>query len=98
MIMASPRRLKPDPLQDELAFSSVAPHILFPNRTVLTVAEVAKALRFTIKHVCDLCDEGAIQCIDGAGLTNKSSAKARRIPVSAYDAFIKGRRNSTPES
>lgn len=67
---------------------------LFPGRTSLMVREVAKALRIDEKHVVSLINEGLLDAIEITGKGNKSSRYHWRIPVSAYDDYIRRRRSS----
>lgn len=87
--------------QDELPLSSIASHRIFPGRTSLYVAEVARALTMTDQQVIDLIEENELHGINiASGLRcetnpkgNKTPRKFWRIPVSAYDEFIARRRN-----
>jgi hypothetical protein len=83
-----PRALKDDPLQEELPLMSIASHKLFPGRTSLYVSEVARALHISCLQVRNLIEEGKIKGVNIAG-KNTTLAKYWRIPVAAYDAFIK---------
>lgn len=83
------RSLAPAPPQDELPLASVLSHAVFPGRTVLYVHEVAEALACTIQHVIDLIDEGRLRAINIAGAGNKTNRSCWRVPVSAFDAFIR---------
>ncbi len=67
---------------------------LFPGRTSLMVREVAKSLRIDEKHVVSLINEGLLDAIEITGKGNKSSRYHWRIPVSAYDEYIRRRRSS----
>ena len=80
--------------QEELAFSSVASHAVFPGRSNLRVEEVAAQLLVTPHHVINLCElyrdsEGK----DGMPSFNVAGGNRNgwRIPVSGYDAFIAAR-------
>lgn len=76
--------------QLELPLSSLLPHVLFPGRASLSVAEVAKALRVTQRHVLDLVDEGFFPgTVNVAGAGNCSSRRVVRIPISGYDHFVR---------
>ena len=81
--------MKPCPLQDELPLSSIAPHTLFPGRTSLRVWEVAKALDVHEKTVLGWIDTGAMSGVD---ISNGIDRKHIRIPVSAYEAFLRKRK------
>lgn len=100
MIMAAP---KPDPQQEELAFSSIAPHAVFPGRRTLYVQEVAEHLKITSQHVLNLIELGELKAVNIAsdisggptdGKSRRASARHYRIPVSALDEFLQARRNS----
>jgi hypothetical protein len=92
-----------DPAQEELALSSVLSHALFPGRTTLYVAEVAKALHTSEQQVLALIEEWqqtgttglrAINIANGPASAafkagNKSARGCYRIPVSGYDDFIR---------
>ena len=86
---------KHDPAQDELALTSVMSHAVFAGRTSLGVGEVAKTLHCTKDHIYDLISEGKIKAVNiggdpvVAGGTNATNRKFWRIPVSAYDQFVK---------
>lgn len=93
--------------QEELALSSVAAHTVFPGRTTLYVAEVARALSIEPQQVIDLIVGGdlvAIRISATRGEPQQSSEMTRegrtriprahwRIPVSAYDAFLQARKS-----
>lgn len=64
-------------------------NLLFPGRTVLYVSEVAEKLEVTEQHVFDLIEEGKLHAVNVGGGTRKFW----RIPVSAYQAFLKVRSN-----
>ena len=70
------------------ALSAVA----FPGRRVLTCREVATALGLSSRHIADLCDEGTIL---GAFDIGGHRLKHWRIPVSAYDLWLKKRANES---
>ncbi len=103
----SPRAAKPNPVQEELALSSVAAHRLFATRSTIYVHEVARALSISEQQVIDLIVSGDLVAINisanrGAGQPSaEMTPEARRrvsrthwrVPVSAYDAFL-GRRKS----
>lgn len=61
--------------------------LLFPGRRVLYVGEVAERLRVTIQHVIDLIDEGQLDAINLGG----AGRRHYRIPVEAYERFLKTR-------
>jgi hypothetical protein len=97
--------------QEELQLSSIAAHALFPGRTVLYVAEVAKALQMDQRQVVDLIEEyrdtegksGLAAINIGSGLKregfdrgNKTPRNYWRVPVSAFDAFVSARKNNQP--
>lgn len=77
--------------QLELALSSVLTHDRFPGRSSLLVREVAEALGCDERHILDLITEGELIAVDIAGGGNKTARRYLRIPVSAYDQFIKKR-------
>jgi hypothetical protein len=90
---------KPAPIvQDELPLESVLSHTIFPGRSALTLGEVAKALGCHTDHLLNLIDCGRITALDistGREVTAGTSRQHRRclrIPVSAYDAFVKSSR------
>lgn len=84
--------------QEELALTTVLSHQLFPGRSSLYVQEVAKALEIDAKHVVDLINEGLLDAIEVTGRGNKSSREHWRIPVSAYDAYVRRRWNNREEN
>lgn len=88
--------------QHELPLTAALAHAVFPGRTLLIIAEVAEALKCTQQHVLDLVEEGQLVAVDIRGklagatakpsdMGNKSARRCLRIPVSAYDTFIKAR-------
>lgn len=81
--------------QDELPFvGSIAPHTVFPGRTVLRCHEVARVMGCTARHIADLCAEGTIRgATNIAGENNRGNPSFWRIPVDAYEAWIKRRSN-----
>ena len=98
-------------VQDELPLSSIAAHSLFPGRASLYINEVARALEINPQQVVDLIQEyqdtdgasGLAAVNIASGLQSEANPKGNktpraywRIPVSAYDAFIAARKNSTP--
>jgi hypothetical protein len=87
-----PPAKKHDPTQDELPLSSVVAHARFPGRTMLYVFEVADAWQISVRQVRDLIDEGKLHAINIAG-KNSTAAKYWRVPVSAYDAFVRENRS-----
>ena len=94
---------RPDPKQDDLALSSVAPSLLFPGRVTLYVHEVARTLSITERQVIDLLEEhrdtGGDSGLAGINIGNgntKSKRNSWRIPVSALAAFIQARKTTAP--
>jgi len=79
--------------QEELPLFSVLSHNIFPGRSTLYVHEVAKVLEITTPHVISLINEGLLDAIEVTGKGNKTSREHWRIPVSAYDAYLRKRRN-----
>lgn len=64
--------------------------LLFPGRKILYVAEVAERLAVTERHVIDLIEEGLLRAINIGG-DNVSGRKFYRIPVEAFEAYLKSR-------
>lgn len=93
------------PHQDDLPLASVLPHTVFPGRQTLRIKEVATALGISENQVIALIEEGkllAIDISDGKGRDQKPAGsrvlrRNWRIPVSAYDAFLR-RNNSLANS
>lgn len=93
--------MTPSHHQDELPFRTVLSHELFPGRSSLLIAEVADALRCTVQHVLDLVEEGDLRAVDIRGriqgearpsdFGRRDARRCLRIPVSAYDDFIRRR-------
>lgn len=81
--------------QDELPLSSVLSHAIFPGRSVLTLREVAHALRCHPDHLLKLIDTGRIVALDistGRPIKPGHAREHRRclrVPVSSYDQFVK---------
>lgn len=85
---------KPQAAQEELALFSVLAHAVFPGRTVLYCKEVAAATGTTPRHICDLCAEGTIKgAFNVGGEKNQRNVHFWRIPVSAYDLWIRQKSN-----
>lgn len=99
----------------ELELRTVLAHDLFPGRSALRIAEIAAAWECTIQHVLDLIEEAELvafdirgkvrgEAEDGTGvrpsqLGNSTARRCLRVPVSAYDAFLRRRSNlPTPPS
>ncbi len=62
--------------------------LAFPaDRRVLNVREVAVRLRLTEQAVTDLIEEGALQALNVGG----HARHYWRIPVEAYEAFLRAR-------
>lgn len=83
----------PSQAELDLPLASVLSHSRFPGRSMLGVPEVAKALAIDEKHLIDLITEGLIDAVEVTGKGNKSSREHWRIPVSAYDDYIRRRHN-----
>lgn len=62
--------------------------LLFPGRKVLYVSEVAGRLQVSERHVIDLIEEGKLRALNVGG-DNASGRKFYRIPVEAYEAYLK---------
>lgn len=86
--------------QLDLELTTVLSHVLFPGRATLKVAEVAEALRCDDQHIFNLVEEGRLTGIDirnGDLITSPkqlpkgSRRRWLRIPVSAYDTFVRAR-------
>ena len=66
------------------------PSLAFPkDRTVLYAHEVAMKLRCDVGHVYDLIDEGKLRAINIAGGNNFTERRFVRIPVEAWNDFIR---------
>jgi len=76
-----------------LGLESKLAHRVFPERSMLMVTEVAKALRIDHKQVVALINEGLLGAIEITGRGNKSSREHWRIPVASYDDYIRRRSN-----
>ena len=59
-------------------------------KSPLTVAECAKRLRVSDRHVIDLIEEGKLLAINVAGGANATDRKFWRVPVEALEAFKRG--------
>lgn len=71
------------PVLEQLSFFA---SLDFPGRTVLTVAEIAERLNFTVQHILDLIAEGELTAINGAG--KGASRSSMRVPIEAYRNFV----------
>lgn len=70
---------------DQLEF----PSLMFPReRKILAVAEVAMKLDVSERHVIDLIQEGKLRALNVGG-DHASGRHCYRIPVEAYEAFIR---------
>lgn len=98
MIAMAPAPKKPAQQQSELTLGlpGMLAHNKFPGRTNLTIPEVARVLEIDAKHLIDLIREGIIGAIEITGRGNLSSRERWKIPVEAYDDFVR-RRSNTPE-
>lgn len=90
--MAEPPK-KSSQAELDLPLASVLSHKRFPGRSMLMTSEVAKALAIAERHVIDLINEGLLDAVEITGKGNKSSREHWRIPVSAYDDYIRRRHN-----
>ena len=74
--------------------ASVLPASAFPGRLFLRCDEIAKVVLCTPQHVANLCHNGTIRgAVSVASGTNTSRPSFRRIQVTAYEAWIKGKSN-----
>lgn len=64
--------------------------LLFPGRKVLYVAEVAERLDLTDRHVINLIEEGLLKAINVGG-DNTSGRRFYRIPIEAYEEYLRAR-------
>lgn len=95
------RGAKIDLKQDDLPLSSIAAHKLFPGRTTLYVAEVARALEIAENTVINLIEAAELGAVNIATDAQKSKLPPGikpprsywRIPVSAFDAFVAQRKS-----
>lgn len=85
-----------NPHQDELPMTALMSHSIWPGRVLLYVHEVATALRSSSEHVWNLIDSGQLRAIDIStqkelipGQIDKRRRPCFRIPVAAWDHFIK---------
>ncbi len=93
--LSEPRKLNGAAAQAELdlPLASVLSHARWPNRSMLMVGEVAKALEIDEKHLVSLITEGLLDAVEITGKGNKTSREHWRIPVSAYDDYLRRRHN-----
>ena len=76
--------------QDELPLSSVLSHQLFPGRASLYPHEAAAALSISVDHLCNLIESGQFRgAINIASSGNRRGRQFWRIPVSAFDAYVR---------
>jgi hypothetical protein len=89
--------------QEELAFSAVQAHALFPGRATLYVGDVARALHISENQVINLIEGSELRAVNIASAVmqkdwadgGKTVPRAYwRIPVSAFDEFIERRKNT----
>ncbi len=81
----------------EQTLSSVLSRHVFPGRNTVYVHEVANTLRISVPQVISLINEGLLDAVQITGRGNKTTREHWRIPVSAYDEYIRRRRNCRPE-
>ena len=80
--------------QEELPLFSVLAHDVFPGRNALLCHEVARVTRTTARHIRNLCADGTLEgAFSISGDKNESKVGYWRIPVSAYDAWLKRKSN-----
>jgi len=65
------------------------PSLQFPGRNSLRPQEIAERLQITTQHVFDLIEEGKIRAVNIAGANNISDRRYLRIPVEAWETFIR---------
>ena len=103
-----PRHSRSTPIaadQIELPLATVLAHQLFPGRAMLLLSEVRDAWRCSLQHVINLIESGDLIAVDirtsnpvtkeeaGKMKNHKSFRRWLRVPVSAYDAFIRSNSN-----
>ena len=89
-------------LQFDLPLESALSHTVFPGRSLLLVDEVARAWSCDKKHILNLIEVGDLCGIDirtskparpsVLAAEHKSIRRWLRIPVSAFDTFIRERK------
>jgi len=67
----------------------IFPSLQFPGMTILTVDKIAKKLGYSCEHIIGLLEEGVLVGIDGS--TKPMSRMSYRIPIDAYNQFIRQR-------
>ena len=72
-------------------------HRVFPNRTMLMVPEVATALGISVPQVISLINDQLLGAVEISGQGNISSRQHWRIPVTAYDDYIRRRSNTSED-
>jgi len=66
------------------------PSLAFPkDRQLLYPHEIAERLRCSTNHIHDLIEEGKLRAISITGGGNISDRQCRRIPVEAWDKFVR---------
>lgn len=59
----------------------------FPaDRVILTVAEIAEKIRYTVQHVLNLIETGELTALNGAG--KYATRGSMRVPIESYRDFI----------
>jgi excisionase family DNA binding protein len=72
--------------------AAVFASLSFPkDRTILNVHEVAQCLRVSHQHVVDLIDEGRLEAVN-IGSTGVQGRKYYRIPVEAFERYVRANR------
>jgi hypothetical protein len=85
---------KDNAAQFELEIAPVLSHVAFPGRRFITIQEFAAPAKLSVQHVLNLIACGELSAVDmrgGGKADGKTPRQWLRIPVAAYDEFIKRR-------
>lgn len=85
------------PRSESLGLDRHLAYKVFPGRSMLMVPEVAKALGVDEKQVISLINEQLLGAVEITGRGSKSGREHWRIPVAAYDDYIRRRSNTSED-
>jgi len=67
------------------------PSLDFPGRTAMYPFECANKIGCHVDHIHDLVTEGQLKAVDISGRNNLSERRTLRIPLEAWQEFIRAR-------
>lgn len=72
------------------------PALDFPDRSVVTVDEIAKKLQYHRRHIVHLIEDGTLPALNGK--RDGKSQMSVRVPIESYRAFVIHRMTTDPET